>query len=120
MYLIAIILFRIKRGNFPARPLSDTKTFLPFFVSSYIYPLLEPDPSSTGERLCQIGAADYERMRFLAPPLPHRVNKNVTLFDTKGIIRNARRCNAGFYDLLSGIGETFFSYDGRKKCIARQ
>jgi hypothetical protein len=36
------------------------------------------------------------------------MNKNVTLFDAKDIIRNVLPRNADFFDLLSGIGETFF------------
>jgi len=43
------------------------------------------------------------------------MNKNVTLFDTKGIIRDKNRRNAEKDALLSRIGETFFDYDKRKK-----
>ena len=44
---------------------------------------------------------------MLAPPLPHCMNKNVTLFDAKGIIRKEMPGNADFNGLLSGIDETF-------------
>jgi hypothetical protein len=43
------------------------------------------------------------------------MNKNVTLFDAKGIISNDRARNAGKKGLLSENGVTFFDKVKRKK-----
>jgi hypothetical protein len=42
------------------------------------------------------------------------MNKNVTLLDAKGIIRNELSRNPGFYGLLSENGVTFFDNVKRK------
>ena len=45
-HLVLCCFLEYSEETFPARPLSDPKTSLSLFESSYIYPPLEPDQSS--------------------------------------------------------------------------
>jgi len=48
-HLVLCCFLEYSEETFPARPLSDPKTSLSLFESSYIYPPLEPDQSSWGK-----------------------------------------------------------------------
>ena len=54
--LAKLIIFEIVGGDF-ARPISDLKAATPLLRSSYLFPLLEIDPSFRGKRLSRTEAA---------------------------------------------------------------